>query len=246
MMVAIRTQRNTSKGLSKEDSFLYSYLKISKTPVSVILTDKRKIIGKIDGINREHKVIIIGGKAIEVVSIRKMTILNKKLNKNLVGAMKDLFHIKYFDRFRGKTIWIDLLDGKREKAKFIDNQKYQIFTENKGTLVIYYKHYISTFAFIEPYPEKFIEYTEETEKVLPGKWREEYPYIQEVWNEELNEKNIYKVEVALKDGRNIKGYLKKNLIFPSNIRMFESSKLKGKSIFIMNHSIADILDISRV
>jgi len=86
--------------------------------------------------------------------------------------MEELFHLRYFDKFKGKDIFIDYLEDKKsDKAKFVSFQKYQIFTQQKNNLVIHYKIAISTFSFIKPYPKKLIEFTGDKEPVKAGKWK---------------------------------------------------------------------------
>ena len=89
-----------------------------------------------------------------------------------------------------------------------------------------------------------IEYTNDKERWEAGKWREYYKDIKEIWEEEItNKEKFYKVYIALKDGRNIKGVMRHRNIFEANIRVYANKSMR-ESIFIFNHAIADILDIS--
>jgi len=234
------------KGLSKEDTIVYEFLSKNEILIDLIAQNLKIPNTIIKAVNPLKKIILLNNKkVVPIKDIKQIFIKNKIAGEFLINKLDST--IDYFKPFQGSSIIFDYiledLSLKRFYGKFRAMLKYQIAIETTKSINLVYKIALSSFSFINPYPEQLIEYTDDKERWEAGKWREYYKDIKEIWKEEItNKEKFYKVYIALKDGRNIKGLMRHRDIFEANIRVYANKSMR-ESIFIFNHAIADILDI---
>ena len=199
------------------------------------------VINKIDV--DEKKLFIKGSDyPISIEDISRIFV-SKQVGKQIMEGYPSIIH--FYDKFKRKNIFIDMFERGKLKSirtNFLSMFRYQIITEGKNNIGLMYKIHMSSFSFLKPYPENLIEYTNDTENWKAGEWRKDFEMIKEIFDEEMQDGEEYLVYLALKDGRNIKGITKKGFIFESLTRLFSTSR--KESIFLLNHAIADVLDIS--
>jgi len=238
-------QKNT---LDKVDEKLYKFLIVNKVPLDLVSQKRIDRNIRIIALSSKNKSILTSNKKIiPIEQIKQIYIHNKDVGKRLIKSID--ITPKFFQKFKNSTIVFDYikedLSIHQFKGKLKAFLKYQIAIETSKSINLVYKIAISSFSFIEPYPQELIENTDYKENWKPGKWREEYQTIEEILNDEITDENkIYKIYIALKDGRNITGFLKKKNISSLYIRLFANDM--KKSIFIFKHAIDDILDIETV
>ncbi len=236
-------QKVISKPLHPDDEFIYKTIIREGKPVSIFIEGRLLKGVRITDVDPEKKEIYVNGllRPIEIERISRI-FLDRKTGEKIVNGYSSTIH--FFDRFKGKDLFIDMYENlklKQIRTKFLSMFKYQIVTQGKDNIGLMYKIHMSSFGFFKPYPEKLIEYTKDKESWKAGDWRKEFEMIREIFDEEMEEGKEYIVYLALKDGRNIKGITKKGFIFESLTRLFSTSR--KESIFILNHTVADVLDI---
>ena len=245
----MKPKKTSVKPLKKEDVIVYNFLIKNKIPIDLISRNTKAKDIKIIAVNSNKKYILLSNKkVVPIKDIKQIFIKNKKVGEYLINNLDST--IDYFKSFKGSSIIMDYiledLSIKKIYGKLKSILKYQIAIETSKSINLVYKIALSSFSFIRPYPEQLIEYTDDKEKWEAGKWREYFKDIREILNEEITEKDkFYKIYIALKDGRNIKGLIRHRDRFESTIRIYANTSLR-ESIFIFNHAIADILDIEKV
>jgi hypothetical protein len=201
----------------------------------------------------KHKLVVSG----EVFSLPDVFVLEftgreaVRFYKEVLPTLPPSFKL---DRFDGKTIWVYPYGGPPEKWTLVRFYPYNLILHRVKTVrrpdgtvkklhtyQVRYKLSLSGYAFINPYPEELIRQGTPTGRHEASTWVESSLELLAYLKEEFKERGAkeLKVTLALKDGREITGLMKKYVGYkgPRYLLIAPDDPVKRMGVF--KHAVDD-------